>query len=600
MKQPSKGQKLSVGLRNQLNMGSPSIEELLTIIDKQELLKNLRILSLDEIPKGHGATAALEGSFTILGQEFIIIIGFDEFFPIHKPQFFLKEEQKKLLPHISSDGFVCFVQEEDLIIDYTNIEGIIEESFNSVIKELTKGITNKNQQDFVTEFEVYWARLKSDIDLYSLIKLGGKPRFLPLAKFKKSLIIGETENAIKESFITKKFLTKEEIDALTFKKALYVPLKSSTILIPPTKDKFWSNSEIVDFIFQNVDLNYKKGLFELLKKYKKVGFTVIVDLPINKESSALFGISFNSKADAKPKKHPLLSRENKFTPSPINVFRFDKNYILPRGGASLAFSNKSVLLVGCGAVGSVIAEHLIKSGIINLALIDNDYLKVENTYRHKLGLEYLHKNKAEALKEDLEKNLVYSKITAYPENLETFLKTKSDLLENFDLIFSATANPTINLFLNEFLNKNKPNLPVIFSWIDPYGIGGHAQLSNNNGKGCYNCLYSEATLDEGRFNRASFAKKDQTFGKTISGCGSTFTPFGALDAVQTAVMAVKLALSVLQKKEEGNPIFSWKGDPIEFAANGYELSNRYFLSQDQLETSRYDYDRKDCVICNKP
>jgi len=577
-------------------MESISIYDILLIVEKRQLLQEPKIVSEDEIPKGHGAIAAVEGTIIISGQEQTLIIGIDRYFPYRKPQFYLKAGVSQIaLPHLSPEGFICYVQEEDLVIDYKNVEGIIAEAFYAVLAELEESINGKNTRDFVAEFEVYWGYLKPTYTIFSLISLGGKPRLLPAIDIENYVVVGENEREIK-SYCTTEQVSKEIIDNFKFKKVLYLPLKNGTTLIPPTKHKFWTNSQIVDNLFQNVDPQFKSELYSLINRAPKVGHTAVVDLPINDKTSSLFGITF--KQLRKTHKHPLISRSDKYEAYPASVARYDRAFILPRGGAKLNFVDKSVLLIGCGALGSVIAEQVLKAGITHLSLVDNDILKVKNIYRHKLGANYLHEKKVLALKTELERNLYYSNITAYPVSIESLLSKNSDFLTQYDLIISATANPTINFFLNEYLYKNINELSIIYTWIDPYGIGGHVLLSNNKKKGCYNCLYSDPSLQEGRYNRGSFAKKGQNFSKRISGCGSTFVPFGSFDTLQTTSLAVKLILDVLQGKEPGNPLLSWKGDAQEFIQEGYKLSSRYFQNQDELFSNRYDYYRSSCTFCN--
>ena len=141
---------------------------------------------------------------------------------------------------------------------------------------------------------------------------------------------------------------------------------------------------------------------------------------------------------------------------------------------------------------------------------------------------------------------------------------------------------------------------VIFSWVEPLGIGGHALLILNQDKtGCYECLYTlnpEDQLDVLK-NRASFAAPKQFFGKRISCCGSTFTPYGSLDALQTAIITTRLCISALIGEEKNNPLISWKGDSTIFIQNGYKLSERYYMLNQKLIDLRYQYKSAHCKVC---
>ncbi len=70
--------------------------------------------------------------------------------------------------------------------------------------------------------------------------------------------------------------------------------------------------------------------------------------------------------------------------------------------ANEVISNKKVILLGCGALGSKIGLHLARAGITDLTLIDKDTLDPHNLVRHALTSNYIGMNKSEALKIEIE------------------------------------------------------------------------------------------------------------------------------------------------------------------------------------------------------
>jgi molybdopterin/thiamine biosynthesis adenylyltransferase len=52
----------------------------------------------------------------------------------------------------------------------------------------------------------------------------------------------------------------------------------------------------------------------------------------------------------------------------MDIRLFNKERIIPRSGADISLQNKKVLLVGCGSVGSQIANQLASTGIGHLTL----------------------------------------------------------------------------------------------------------------------------------------------------------------------------------------------------------------------------------------
>jgi hypothetical protein len=199
----------------------------------------------------------------------------------------------------------------------------------------------------------------------------------------------------------------------------------------------------------------------------------------------------------------------------------------------------------------------------------------------------------------MESQLPYVRVTSVTEVIEKALKVGTLRLEDYDLVVLATGNPTVELEVNERLHAIPGGPMGLFVWVEPLGIGGHALLTGNApGGGCFECLYTAPDEPEQALvNRAAFAAPGQSFGRALSGCGSLHTPYGSVDAERTTALAVGLAIGALTKKEKGNPLRSWKGDPAAFTRAGFRLSLRHNLSQEQLDDQRYDYIASGCRVC---
>jgi molybdopterin/thiamine biosynthesis adenylyltransferase len=272
---------------------------------------------------------------------------------------------------------------------------------------------------------------------------------------------------------------------------------------------------------------------------------------------------------------------------------------MPRGGASEAVSSKRGLLIGCGAIGGFIAHELIRSGITALCLIDNQKLRPENSYRHVSGYVSSDKvSKVDALKESLELYYPYCNISAHAASFEAVIGRGKVKMNDFDFVVVATGNPSTNFYIDTYYRNAKPGTPVIYTWLDPFGIGGHVLITNITSKGCYHCLYDNDDLH----NRASWAAplKDQPrpFLRSISGCGTRYTPYSALDASQTAILATRKTMNVLMGNEKENAIYGWRGSTDVFQKEGYKLSKRFTeLSDEDLHNTRNGFSSKQCTHC---
>ncbi len=161
---------------------------------------------------------------------------------------------------------------------------------------------------------------------------------------------------------------------------------------------------------------------------------------------------------------------------PYKVKRVDPEFMLMRGGNGNSFTDKKVLVIGGGSVGNAISEELIKAAVINVDVVDKETLEVDNCYRHNCGFKYVHKKKAEAIKEKLSSYYPHSKVTAFSISIENAISKKRINFKSYDAVIVATGNATVNQFLMQFYKKEIRGKPVLFSWLDPYGIGGHCLI----------------------------------------------------------------------------------------------------------------------------
>jgi molybdopterin-synthase adenylyltransferase len=346
----------------------------------------------------------------------------------------------------------------------------------------------------------------------------------------------------------------------------------------------------------NVSTGNLRQLRKYIRKFKREE-VLIFRLPRTKEGEVLFGVRCGGVAGC----HPLVPGGSVRELTPIQLMRMDKEYLLPRSGANPGLSGKKVALIGCGAVGGFVALELVRMGILNLTLIDPDDLSGDNTFRHVLGQQGSGRNKAVALKEEIERKFPYVSIQAISLAAEQALVAGCFHPRAFDLIVVAIGAPMTSLHLNKLFHDRSGTPPTLFTWLEAYGIGGHALLTLNGCRqGCLACLFTPLTEeDEGTGDRSSFAAKGQVFAKDLRGCGMSFTPFGSLAAVRTAALAVELAGQALSGAITGNPLRSWKGDAQEFLHTGYCVSDRYRLSAEELFKQRFLYMNPRCPVCGQ-
>ena len=444
----------------------------------------------------------------------------------------------------------------------------------------------------MNEFEAYWRNCLGIEHILSFLNPDQRIRKINLIELKQP---GENKpiNVLCDDIGEIQSYYHKSFPSATHVNALYVPLMENTYLEPPKFGQKWDLEKYIEVVQNYVSRENRRLLKKLTHKWKREELILFM-LPRPIGGHALFGVRFTHVE----KNHPLNKggRIKKITP--LVIGRLDSSYLLPRGGANNVLHQKRVALIGCGSVGGFIALSLVRSGILNITLIDPDQFKPENSFRHVLGNKG--GDKAETLKEEIEKTYPYVKVKSFMGKAENLLLNAIILPENFDAIIIAIGDETVSLQLNEFLHKEN-NPPVIYTWLEPYNIGGHVLISGNRDhKGCFECLFTlpKEVNSTCEGNRAAFAQPGQVFTKDLLGCGSIYLPYGSFASEKTAQLATRLCVDTLLGKINGNPLVSWKGDAQEFLDMGFLLTNRYCsFSEEALYQNRYLYINPNCPVC---
>lgn len=582
------------------------------------LIRDVKEIDVKFLPqRAKNCLYAVEGAVNIEEREVIIQIAFSKCFPYELPKIFMKDPcSLGFLPHNEKDGYLCFVDSEGLNLDVYNPCYIVEESIERTINLLTKGYNNDLVDDFVNDFELYWAQQQKTEEIYlqfNPVKQIQTFEVLVNQKSKLNIAVDKSERTVLDGLGN--IFKIESWEDFSRVRGIYIPLRYKSTIAPPKFDSTVQFQDIKELVYGNLSSSNKSRLKEILSRHRvkkdSIHF-IMLSIPRPAGGEVLIALKlYNFKAkgcsikSSLTYKHPLAKNVTNFEIVPLIVQRQNINHLIMRTGGENDFENKKVAIIGVGAVGSRIAVEMIRAGVTEMTLIDQDVISTDNVFRHELGMDKLfywdvEKNlrripKSMALKLELEKKYpMVSLKYLYQDVLD--IDTR-ELLE-YQLIIVAIGSTPVERYLNKVFHSHASGPPVIYTWTEPLGIGGHALVTLNKTKrGCFECLYTSKEATTTLKNSASFTAPNQVFSKSITGCGGTFSPYGSLDALQTAVLASRLAISVLKGDEEANPLLSWKGDSTSFVKQGYKLSKRFELSQERLDKVRYLYQHKGCKVC---
>lgn len=122
-----------------------------------------------------------------------------------------------------------------------------------------------------------------------------------------------------------------------------------------------------------------------------------------------------------------------------------------------AFRGKKVALLGCGAIGGCVAEHLARTGVEHITLTDNGRVHPGILVRQNFRNEDIGAWKADALKDRLLAINPALNCEASNENIYQALLTNSEWVEQFDIVIDATASLRVRTKLEELKQESAIN-----------------------------------------------------------------------------------------------------------------------------------------------
>ena len=147
-----------------------------------------------------------------------------------------------------------------------------------------------------------------------------------------------------------------------------------------------------------------------------------------------------------------------FKHEPITWLESDnwaQDQLLRRGKLDETIRESNIMLIGAGALGSTVAENLLRDGCISITIIDGERFEIGNLARHTLGLESINRFKATVLAERLRQlsphATIYDIRSSYPLS-----EDQQDSVPEPDIILDCTGNDRVLFALgNEFWESPK-------------------------------------------------------------------------------------------------------------------------------------------------
>lgn len=174
------------------------------------------------------------------------------------------------------------------------------------------------------------------------------------------------------------------------------------------------------------------------------------------------------------------------TLSPAELLRYSRHLLIPSIGeeGQVRLKNASVLLVGCGALGSPAALYLAAAGVGRLGLVDADVVDASNLQRQILhGESWVGKPKLESATARLREVNPHVKTESHATRLTP--ENAMEIARSYDIIVDGSDNFPTRFLTNDtafFLQK-----PLVYGAIHRFE-GQTGVFAPHLGGPCYRCM----------------------------------------------------------------------------------------------------------------
>jgi len=169
--------------------------------------------------------------------------------------------------------------------------------------------------------------------------------------------------------------------------------------------------------------------------------------------------------------------------------RYSRQIIMGRIGQSgqEKLLRSRALVVGCGALGTVIANNLVRAGIGYMRIVDRDYVELDNLQRQMLFDEDdVEKGMPKAVAAVDKLHRINSSVEIEAEVKDVNRKNIEELIKDVDIVLDATDNFETRLLINDACFKH--NIP----WIYGAAVSSYGMTMNIIPKvtACFRCMVS--------------------------------------------------------------------------------------------------------------
>lgn len=526
------------------------------------------------------------------GQDRRLRLLVDGNFPYSPPRVAVVPAPKFLSwPHLEEDGRLC-VYSDEATVDSSDIIGVAGAFLNRAALLIERILGGNCDDDFRDEFRTYW---NSTVDpgsrsVLSLVRPRGPTRSIFVWRGTAYDVIADDSDALR------RWLEHHGVPssgARGYKFSPGVLLWLPDVLLPREYPK--TNSDIAR-IARSTKSDFT-GIWPCALSAPQPTVPVVL------AASGSRGVCFAAVSLCRTKSLNDGFRKQREIPKMVvdrylssgsrvhhhSVHRVDHRWVHSRGGDSDQdrLSSARVAFVGCGSLGGMTAFSIAQSGIGHLLLVDPESLEAANTGRHLLGVESLHRKKAEAVRDRLLRafphiNNVEAEATSLAPTNDTLLAH----LAQCELVVSTTGDWATESFLNDHQRNTDGFPPVLYGWIEAHAAAAHAVLIKPDGA----CLRCGRTAT-GRPRCSVTTWPDDADMEQEPACGARFTPYGPAELTWAHALIVRAVLLALLDPPDASHHYIWIGHERTMKRAGGEWTPEWHSTRGEIGLGGFTEDR---------
>lgn len=448
---------------------------------------------------------------------------------------------------------LCLLDKEQLVLSACSLGELVDLYLGQTLSLLSLS-ARQRELEYLKEFEFYWNASCTENKHYQA------EVYIPAQETAALLHCWHTKDNDTEKYV----LFPEDVIFNSCNRpegskstALFIPIEYPNGIIPPQKNIPWTAYDLLEIICNQTKDRISPDSYTFLKELQVDNYHKVVVFSFRQPQSVAITVAGVLTFSNKQKKSLIRKIQEDFMSfEPIKSNRMDLKYLHERVGQNHVVL-PSVLLIGCGSVGSYILPELVNLGFVNIGISDPDKFESGNSLRHFLGPHSHGINKTAKMQFFMEFENPLVSINIEPNLLVMSDEDIEQVLSKYPMVIIAVGGTDLQRQFNYRFSKTSNVSWFLYTWLDAEGKGAHALAMQYSQKGCYSCLFFDNGEAVSR-NKVSFADgSERVIG---NGCGGSFSPYGNNVLIRNTSLVLAVLQGILHGSISQNTIVSIKND----------------------------------------